>query len=114
MHACAQSDTTHSSIVTIRKFSSIPKKPLQWLWQNRIPRGKITLLAGDPGTGKTTLLLDLAARLSRGEELPHLTPRESRGACSAPEQSEPPLPAETLTPKNFPLTTDHRPLATLL
>jgi archaellum biogenesis ATPase FlaH len=40
---------------------------VDWLWPKRIPRGTLTLLAGDPGLGKSLLTIDLAARLSRGE-----------------------------------------------
>jgi hypothetical protein len=43
---------------------------LRWLWSGRIPAGKITVLDGDPGLGKSTLLCELAARISRGEPLP--------------------------------------------
>ena len=47
-------------------------KPVEWLWLDRIPRGKLTLLDGDPGLGKTTLLLDVAARVSTGRPMPGL------------------------------------------
>jgi archaellum biogenesis ATPase FlaH len=42
-----------------------------WLWPLRIPFGKITLLAGDPGLGKSFIALDIAARLSTGTPMPH-------------------------------------------
>ena len=41
-----------------------------WLWYARIPYGRLTLLDGDPGLGKSTLALDVAARLSRGAPMP--------------------------------------------
>lgn len=41
-----------------------------WVWPGRIPRGKVTLIAGDPGLGKSFLMLDIAARLSRGDPMP--------------------------------------------
>ena len=47
-------------------FSSIEPELVMWLWPNFIPRGMISLIAGDPGCGKTWLTLDLACRLSRG------------------------------------------------
>src|SRR5262245_41493510 len=43
---------------------------VRWLWEPYIPRGKIAILDGDPGVGKSLLALDLAARLSRGGPLP--------------------------------------------
>ncbi len=69
--------------LTIRSLASIPPKPLDWLWTSRIPRGKITLLAGDPGTGKTALTLDLAARLSNALPMPH-DPPTAEGHCTPP------------------------------
>jgi len=42
---------------------------VDWLWYRRIPLGKLTLLDGDPGLGKTALALDLAARISTGAPL---------------------------------------------
>jgi len=51
-------------------LSSIQCRPVDWLWQGRIPRGKLTLLVGDPGTGKSTITMDLVARLSTGGQMP--------------------------------------------
>ena len=54
----------------IRYYSSIAKKEINWLWYPYIPYGRITIVQGDPGEGKTTFALNLAARLSTGQELP--------------------------------------------
>src|SRR5687767_15131508 len=43
---------------------------LQWLWPNRLPLGKLALLDGDPGLGKSLVALDLCARLSSGRSFP--------------------------------------------
>jgi putative DNA primase/helicase len=43
---------------------------VKWLWHRRIPRGKITILDGDPGLGKSTAALDIAARVSTATPLP--------------------------------------------
>jgi putative DNA primase/helicase len=51
-------------------LSDVPSQPVQWLWDGRIPVGKVTLLDGDPGSGKSLLALDLAARVSRGAAAP--------------------------------------------
>lgn len=72
-----------------------PAQPIEWLWQDRIPIGKVTLLAGDPGTGKSLLALDLAARVTRGEAFPS-TPSTSPFASSATTNSS--LPPSTLPP----------------
>jgi hypothetical protein len=47
-----------------RSFDQIHARPVQWLVQDRIPLGKVVILDGDPGLGKSTLLLDLAARVT--------------------------------------------------
>jgi hypothetical protein len=44
------------------------KKP-EWLWEGRIPLGAVTALVGQPGLGKSTISLELAARASRGQLL---------------------------------------------
>ena len=50
----------------IIKLSEIKSKGVEWLWYPFIPLGKITIIQGDPGDGKTTLALNIAAALSRG------------------------------------------------
>ena len=52
------------------KMSDVQTRPVEWLWQGRVPCGKVTLLDGEPGSGKTLLALDLAARASRGAPMP--------------------------------------------
>lgn len=41
-----------------------------WLWPNRIPRGSISLIEGDPGRGKSTVIYDLAGRITTGRPMP--------------------------------------------
>lgn len=43
---------------------------VSWLWPGRIPAGKLTVVDGDPGDGKSTLSIDLAARVSTGSPMP--------------------------------------------
>ena len=45
-------------------------EPVRWLWYPYIPLGKLSILHGDPGEGKTTLALWIAAACSRGLALP--------------------------------------------
>jgi hypothetical protein len=49
-------------------------EPVDWIWQDRIPAGSVTILEGDPGVGKSLLLVDLAARVSRGFLAPDRQP----------------------------------------
>ncbi len=51
-------------------MEDVVSKAVEWLWYPYIPYGKITIIEGDPGEGKTTLVLKLAAALSRGLPLP--------------------------------------------
>lgn len=51
-------------------MEDVVSKEVEWLWYPYIPYGKITIVEGDPGEGKTTLILKLAAALSRGLPLP--------------------------------------------
>jgi hypothetical protein len=52
------------------RVSELQPQPVRWLWPGRLALGKLALLEGDPGLGKSLLTLDLCARLSRGRPLP--------------------------------------------
>ena len=51
-------------------MSDIPTEEVRWLWYPYLPRGKITMIQGDPGEGKTTFVLALAALLTQGLSMP--------------------------------------------
>ncbi|HEY6285814.1 MAG TPA: AAA family ATPase [Ktedonobacteraceae bacterium] len=51
-------------------LSEIKTQHITWLWENRIPQGKITLLEGDPGMGKSLLAIAIAAHISTGRPMP--------------------------------------------
>ena len=51
-------------------FAFFIQQPQDWLWPNRIPLAKLTLIAGYPSSGKTSIALDVAARVSRGAAAP--------------------------------------------
>ena len=51
------------------KMSEIQSQEVSWLWYPFIPYGKLTIIQGDPGDGKITFVLNIAAKLSRGEGL---------------------------------------------
>lgn len=54
----------------ITKASDVTVKQVEWLWYPYIPYGKVTVLQGDAGDGKSTFILKLAAMLTRGEPMP--------------------------------------------
>jgi hypothetical protein len=69
-------------------LSNIASRPIEWLWQGRIPMAALTLLEGDPGIGKSLLTLDLAACVSSGQAMPDATPgREGTVILIAPHDS---------------------------
>ncbi|MBN1641940.1 MAG: AAA family ATPase [Anaerolineae bacterium] len=53
---------------------------LEWLWERWIPRGLISLLVAQPGTGKSYLALDLARRIAAGSTFPDGSPVGKPGA----------------------------------
>ena len=52
------------------RCADITPAAVSWLWEPYLARGKLAVLDGDPGTGKSFVTVDLAARLSRGGPLP--------------------------------------------
>jgi DNA repair protein RadA/Sms len=55
-------------------MDSITPQEVSWLWYPYIPFGKITILQGDPGCGKTTFVLALATILANGTPFPTNSP----------------------------------------
>lgn len=51
-------------------MSDVAAEQVRWLWYPYIPLGKLTIVQGDPGEGKTTLVLALISSLTRGKPLP--------------------------------------------
>ncbi len=77
-------------------LSQVEAQEVHWLWHKRIPLGKLTLLDGDPGMGKSMLALNLAARVSSGLPMPDGTPGPQGGVILiAPEDGA----GDTLRPR---------------
>ena len=51
-------------------YSNVKASEVEWVWYPYIPCGKITMLQGDPGEGKSTLIIHIAAILTKGGYLP--------------------------------------------
>ncbi len=66
-----------SSVVCV-KASDITPTPFNWIWPDWLAAGKINLLAGAPGSGKTTIAIDIAARVSVGVDWPDGTENRQR------------------------------------
>ncbi|HEY4232875.1 MAG TPA: AAA family ATPase, partial [Lacipirellulaceae bacterium] len=48
-----------NDLAGVRRAADVSAQPVQWLWPGRIPIGKVTLLVGDPGLGKSLIALDV-------------------------------------------------------
>jgi putative DNA primase/helicase len=46
-------------------LADVEPEPVRWLWGTRVPLGKVTIFAGDPGLGKSLAALWLAAQVTR-------------------------------------------------
>jgi len=55
---------------TLRRANTIKPESIDWAWPNRFAFGKLALLAGDPGLGKSSLLFEIAALHSIGGAFP--------------------------------------------
>ena len=72
-----ENEMNFSVPLEIIKASEIEPKEVKWLWYPYIPFGKVTLLQGDPGDGKSKLMLSIAALLSKGEPIPFTETEEN-------------------------------------
>jgi len=55
-------------------LDTVTAEKVNWLWSGYIPLGKLTLLDGDPGLGKSLFALDITARISTGQPMPDGSP----------------------------------------
>ena len=83
--------------VNLRCGADIHPMPITWLWDGWLPAGKLTILAGTAGTGKTTLALGLAAALTSGGRWPDGTLCQQRGNVLIWSSED--KPDDTLVPR---------------
>ena len=76
--------------------SAIVSRPIRWLWRGWLARGKFHVLAGAPGTGKTTIGLSIAAAITSGRMLPDGTRAEIGNVLVWSGEDD---PADTLKPR---------------
>ncbi len=76
--------------VSVRSFADVRPTPIEWLLPGRVAREQITMINGWPGEGKTSVVIDIAARLTRAEPLPDgsVPPRPLRVLFLSTEDSE--------------------------
>lgn len=66
----SESEKKEQKGLNLIKASTIDMKVIHWLWHGWLPRGKVTILAGRSGEGKTNIAMNLAAAISTGGKLP--------------------------------------------
>lgn len=54
----------------VQYYDTVETTKVSWLWYPYIPYGKITIVQGDPGEGKTTMMLQIATLLTQGKSVP--------------------------------------------
>jgi AAA domain-containing protein/bifunctional DNA primase/polymerase-like protein len=62
--------TTASRTAVLAKADQLKPETINWAWKNRFAFGKLAVIAGDPGLGKSTVLIEIAALHSVGGEFP--------------------------------------------
>jgi len=62
--------TDNNNILKLIRMNEVEATAIDWLWYPYIPYGKITVVQGDPGDGKTTVVLAIAAAVTTGAALP--------------------------------------------
>ncbi len=82
--------------VILRSAASIVPRRIDWLWDGWLAVGKLHLLAGAPGTAKTTIALTWAAAISRGGQFPDGSPAKRGKVLIWSSEDD---PRDTLIPR---------------
>jgi putative DNA primase/helicase len=97
-----RADATHAAGAerhanAVIRLADIEPQEVAWLWRERIPLGRLTVLAGRPGVGKSFVTIDFASRVSTGAAWPDGSANESAGGVLffAAEDD----PADTIRPR---------------
>jgi putative DNA primase/helicase len=87
-----------TSTAVLVDLETVVRKPIRWLWPGYIPLGKVSVWDGDPGLGKGTVSLDIAARVTTGRAMPDGTPGldRPRGVVFLSPEDD---PADTIGPR---------------
>lgn len=85
-----------ASKVDLLQASEIECRPIDWIWPGWLASGKLHLLAGAPGTGKTTIALQLAASISVGASFPDGSRAKAGNVLIWSGEDD---PADTLVPR---------------
>lgn len=86
----------HGNGVELLRGDQVVMQVVDWLWPGWLARGKLHMLAGAPGTGKTTIAMALAAALTRGSKWPDGTAAAIADVMIWSGEDD---PADTLAPR---------------
>jgi putative DNA primase/helicase len=86
----------HATSVQLLRGDEVQMRPIPWLWNGYIAKGRLCVLAGRPGTGKTTVALALAATVTTGGRWPDGTRAELGNIAVWSGEDD---PADTLAPR---------------
>jgi len=75
-------------MTTFRLLSEATETQVDWLWEGYLPLGKLVVLDGDGGVGKSTLMYDLAARITTVREMPDGSPGVDGGVVMVEMEDE--------------------------
>ena len=88
-----------SNYARLNYYSNVTPLKIKWLWYPYIAFGKLTMIQGDPGSGKTTLSLILAASLSKGENEFHIDGLDTKEVINVIYQTAEDGIEDTIKPK---------------
>ena len=83
-------------IIDIVSMKDVEPEDISWLWDGRIALGKLTIISGDPGLGKSMLTTDLAARVTTGAAWPDGKPGTLGNVLLVSAEDD---PADTIRPR---------------
>lgn len=69
----AQDTSAPLLVPRVVTMSTVQPERAEWLWRQWIPLGMLSVIDGDPGVGKSTITIDLTARITRGDAMPFAT-----------------------------------------
>jgi hypothetical protein len=80
-------------------LGEIESREVDWLWPGRLPAGMIAVLDGPPSAGKSTIVIDIVARLTTGRPLPDEPSGDARPAVSVVLLGHEDSPEHTIRPR---------------
>jgi len=86
-----------TSTLDVVRMADVHPQPIHQLWRGRFARGKLHMISGDPGQGKSWLTTDMACRLSRGIDWPDGAPSPGVGTSLIASMEDD--PEDTIRPR---------------